>query len=173
MASRAAVAAVDFARLYTTLGLGKETIAGLQAFRKRHGDAQRIHAQYASQPTTVDFAYYRSVLRNTAIADEAEKVLSDFKPVTYDVNAHVKAIETFAAKAVQKAEETAQKIDVELKDLQVTLANIEDARPFEDLTISDFETSHPRLADTVDTMVKKGKFSVPGYKEKFGDLSLV
>ncbi|KAG6378402.1 ATP7, subunit D of the stator stalk of mitochondrial F1F0 ATP synthase [Boletus reticuloceps] len=147
MASRAAVAAIDFARLYTTLGLGKETIAGLQAFRKRH--------------------------ETLPIADEAEKVLNDFKPVTYDVNAHVKAIETFAAKAVEKAEETAQKIDVELKDLQVTLANIEDARPFEDLTVSDFETSHPRLADTVDIMVQKGKFSVPGYKEKFGDLSLV
>lgn len=37
---------------------------------------------------------------------------------------------------VEKAKETAQKIDVELKDLQVTLANIEEARPFEDLTVS-------------------------------------
>ncbi|KAF8138131.1 ATP synthase d subunit [Boletus edulis] len=166
MASRAAVAAVDFARLYTTLGLGKETIAGLQAVS--------MHNTLLNQ-LPVDFAYYRSVLRNTAIADEAEKVLNDFKPVTYDVNAHVKAIETFAAKAVlsRKPKRLHKKLTVELKDLQVTLANIEDARPFEDLTISDFETSHPRLADTVDTMVKKGKFSVPGYKEKFGDLSLV
>lgn len=79
-----------------------ETIAALQAFRKRHGDAQRIHAQYTSQPTTVDFAHYRSVLRNTAIVDEAEKLLKDFKPVTYDVNAHIKAIETFEAKAVSR-----------------------------------------------------------------------
>ena len=79
-----------------------ETIAALQAFRKRHGDAQRIHAQYASQPTTIDFAQYRSVLRNTAIIDEAEKLLKDFKPITYDVNAHIKAIETFEAKAVSR-----------------------------------------------------------------------
>ena len=79
-----------------------ETIATLQAFRKRHGDAQRIHAQYASQPTTVDFAHYRSVLRNTAVVDEAEKLLKDFKPLTYDVNAHIKAIETFEAKAVSR-----------------------------------------------------------------------
>ncbi|KAH0839612.1 ATP synthase d subunit [Lanmaoa asiatica] len=127
-------------------GLLTETIAALQAFRKRHGDAQRIHAQYASQPTTIDFAHYRSVLRNAAVVDEAEKLLKDFKPVTYDVNAHVKAIETFEAKAVEKAKETSQKIDVELKDLQATLANIEEARPFEDLTVSDFEDSHPRLA---------------------------
>jgi hypothetical protein len=79
-----------------------ETIAALQAFRKRHGDAQRIHAQYTSQPTTVDFAQYRSVLRNSTVVDEAEKLLKDFKPVTYDVNAHIKAIETFEAKAVSR-----------------------------------------------------------------------
>ena len=115
----------DFARIYTSLGLGKgesfdhtrsarrglggrtevltltaETIASLQAFRKRHADAQRIHAQLAAQPTTVDLEHYRSVLRNKAVVDEAEKILRDFKPVTYDVNSHIKAIETFEAKAV-------------------------------------------------------------------------
>lgn len=36
---------------------------------------------------------------------------------------------------VEKAKATAEKIDVELKDLQATLANIEEARPFEDLTV--------------------------------------
>lgn len=77
-----------------------ETIAGLQAFRKRHGDAQRIHAQVSAQPTTIDLSHYRSVLKNKAIVDEAEKLLADFKPVTYDVTAHIKAIETFEAKAV-------------------------------------------------------------------------
>lgn len=41
------------------------------------------------------------MLKNQAIIDEAEKLLKDFKPVTYDVNAHVKAIETFEAKAVR------------------------------------------------------------------------
>ncbi|KAH7916706.1 ATP7, subunit D of the stator stalk of mitochondrial F1F0 ATP synthase [Hygrophoropsis aurantiaca] len=173
MASKAATAAVDFTRIYSTLGLGKETISALQAFRKRHGDAQRIQAQYAAQPTTVDLAHYRSVLKNTAIVDEAEKLLRDFKPVTYDVNAHVKAIETFETKAVEKAQETAQKIDVELTELQATLANIEEARPFEDLTVEDVGNAHPRILEAVETMVKKGKWTVPGYKEKFGDLSLM
>ena len=37
---------------------------------------------------------------------------------------------------VEKAQATAAQIDVELKSLQATLANIEDARPFEDLTVS-------------------------------------
>ncbi|KAH9950057.1 ATP synthase d subunit [Amylocystis lapponica] len=173
MASKTAVAAVDFARVYTSLGLSKETIAALQAFRKRHGDAQRIQAQFAAQPTTVDLAHYRSVLKNKAVVDEAEKILRDFKPTTYDVTAHIKAIETFEAKAVTKAKETTEKIDAELKDLQATLANIEDARPFEDLTVEEVGAAHPRIVEAVETMMKKGKWSVPGYKEKFGDLSLM
>ena len=77
-----------------------ETVAALQAFRKRHADAQRIHAQLNTQPTTVDLSHYRSVLKNKAVVDEAEKILKEFKPVTYDVSAHIKAIETFETKAV-------------------------------------------------------------------------
>lgn len=77
-----------------------ETVAALQAFRKRHADAQRIHGQLSSQPTAVDFTHYRSILKNQNIINEAEKLLKDFKPVTYDVNAHVKAIEAFEEKAV-------------------------------------------------------------------------
>lgn len=33
--------------------------------------------------------------------------------------------------------------------------------------------AHPRIRETVENMVKKGKWTVPGYKEKFGDLSLM
>ncbi len=36
---------------------------------------------------------------------------------------------------VVKAQETEEKIGVELKELQATLANIEEARPFKDLTV--------------------------------------
>jgi len=77
-----------------------ETIASLQAFRKRHTDAQRIHNQYSTQPTTVDLNHYRSILKNQEVVAEAEKILKEFKPVTYDVNAHIKAIESFEVKAV-------------------------------------------------------------------------
>ncbi|KAK7061341.1 ATP synthase subunit D, mitochondrial [Favolaschia claudopus] len=173
MASKAAVAAVDFTRIYTTLGLGKETVAALQAFRKRHAEAQRLQQQYASESTTVDIAHYRSVLRNQNVVDEAEKLLNGFKPVTYDVDAHVKAIEAFEAKAVTSAQEMEQKIDVEIKQLQATLANIEEARPFEDLTVYDVGDAHPRLVQVMETMMKKGKFTVPGYTEKFGDLNVL
>ena len=81
-----------------------ETVASLQVFRKRHADAQRIQSQLNAQPTTVDLAHYRSVLKNKAVVDEAEKLLKEFKPVTYDVSGHVKAIETFEAKAVSVLE---------------------------------------------------------------------
>jgi F-type H+-transporting ATPase subunit d len=36
---------------------------------------------------------------------------------------------------VEKAKEAEEKIDLELKDLRATLANIEEARPFEQLTV--------------------------------------
>ena len=39
-------------------------------------------------------------MKNKAIVDEAEKLLKDFKPVTYDVSSTIKAIEAFEAKAV-------------------------------------------------------------------------
>ncbi|KAJ7591080.1 hypothetical protein C8J56DRAFT_858502 [Mycena floridula] len=173
MASKAATAAVDFARVYTSLGLGKETIASLQAFRKRHSDAQRIQNQLESQPTTVDFARYRSILKNQAIVDEAEKLLKDFKPVTYDVSSHIKAIEAFESKAVEQAQAAEEKIDLELKELQATLGNIEQARPFEQMTVKDVTDAHPRFIEVVETMLKKGKWTVPGYKEKFGDLNVM
>ncbi|KAH8118515.1 ATP synthase d subunit [Phellopilus nigrolimitatus] len=173
MASKGAAVALDFTRIYSKLNLGKETIASLQAFRKRHADAQRVTSQLASQPTTVDFARYRSVLKNTAIVDEAEKILKEFKPVTYDVGAHVNAIEAFEAKALENAKATEIKIDEELKDLQATLANIEEVRPFDELTVNDVGNAHPEITKAVETMVQKGKWTVPGYKEKFGDLTLM
>jgi len=171
--SRTVATAVDFARVYSSLGLGKETVASLQAFRKRHSEAQRVLDSLRNQPTTVDLSKYRSTLKNQGIVDEAEKLLKDFKPVTYDVAAQVKAIESFEAKAVSDAEVTVQKVDEELAKLQATLDNIKQARPFEDLTVEEVSQSRPEITKAVETMLKKGKWTVPGYSEKFGDLSMV
>jgi F-type H+-transporting ATPase subunit d len=101
-----------------------------------------------------------------------------------------------------------EKIDIEIKELQATLANIEEARPFEELTVRPLRVSlylsqsdstpqsydvgdaHPRLVQVTETMMKKGKFTVPGaccplpddisflttrpgYAEKFGDLNVL
>lgn len=60
------------------------------------------------------------------------------------------------------AEETTVRINEELKELQETLNNIEQARSFDDLTVEDVGEAHPHLRQTVDTMMKKGKWTVPG-----------
>jgi F-type H+-transporting ATPase subunit d len=148
--------------IYGTDVGGVETIAALQAFRKRHSDATRSHATAHSQPTTVDFNHYRAILKNKAVVDDAEKLFNEFKFVSYDANAHIAAIESFEAKAVAKAQETEKHIDVELEDLQATLKNIESARPFEDLTVEDVAAAHPRILEAVQTMIRKGKWTVPG-----------
>ncbi|SYW80144.1 probable ATP7 - F1F0-ATPase complex, FO D subunit [Ustilago bromivora] len=147
MAARAAAAAVDLAKI-SNLGLGKQTLAQISAFRKRADDAKRQLAQLKQQNTNVDFAHYNKVLRNKDVVSQAQKILSEFKPVTFDVQAQLKAIDAFEAKA-----------------------NIQDARSFDQLTVDDVVAARPEIGRTVDEMVKKGKWTTPGYDEKFGNLS--
>lgn len=97
MAARAA--AVDLAKI-SNLGLGKNTLAQISAFRKRADDAKRQLAQLKQQNTDIDFAHYSNVLRNKDVVSQAQKILSEFKPVTYDVQAQLKAIDAFESKAV-------------------------------------------------------------------------
>lgn len=97
MAARSA--AVDLAKL-SNLGLGKNTLAQISAFRKRADDAKRQLNQLKQQNTEVDFAFYSKQLRNQDVVQQAKKILSEYKPVTYDVGAAVKAIEGFESKAV-------------------------------------------------------------------------
>lgn len=40
------------------------------------------------------------MLKNQDVVAQAEKILKDFKPVTYDVSAQLKALDAFEAKAV-------------------------------------------------------------------------
>jgi hypothetical protein len=89
----------------------------------------------SEQPQDIDFAYYRSVLKNRAVVDEIEKQAKSWKPATYDVARQIKAIEAFEAQAVKSAEETKLVVDKELKDLDKCLKNIEEARPFDQLTV--------------------------------------
>ncbi|KAJ3925526.1 MAG: hypothetical protein NXY57DRAFT_1068861 [Lentinula lateritia] len=55
-------------------------------------------------------------------------------------------------------------MDVKLRDLQTTLANIEEARSFRDFLVLDIDEAHPRISETVKTVMKKVKRSVPSYK---------
>ena len=119
----------------SALGLRGQTAASLQSFKKRNDDARRKVQVLSETPQTIDFEHYRSVLKNTAIVDQIEQHFKNFKPVTYDVNRQLKAIEAFEAEAVKGAEETKGKVEMELASLEKTLENIETARPFEDLSI--------------------------------------
>jgi F-type H+-transporting ATPase subunit d len=132
---RSAALKLDWAKVTSSLGLRGQTVASLQAFKKRNEDARRRVQLLSEQPSKVDFAHYRSILKNQAVVDEIEKHFSTFKPATYDVARQVKAIEAFEAQAVKNAEETKGRVDLELRDLEKTLKNIEEARPFEELTV--------------------------------------
>lgn len=96
---------LDLTPLFTPRWVGypkTETVAALQAFRKRNADAQRALDALRNQPTTVDIAKYRATLKNQSIVDEAERLLKNFTPVTYDVNELVKTIGAFETKAVSR-----------------------------------------------------------------------
>ncbi|KAF2017377.1 mitochondrial ATP synthase [Aaosphaeria arxii CBS 175.79] len=170
---RSAALKLDWTKIGTQLGLKGNTAVALQSFKKRNDDARRKVTVLSEQPQTVDFAYYRSILKNTAVIDEIEKQFSAFKPQTYDVNRQIKAIEAFEAQAVKSAEETKSVVDKELSDLQKTLKNIEEARPFEDLTVDEVAAAQPDIDRRTEQLVSKGRWAVPGYKEKFGDLSVL
>lgn len=132
---RSAALKLDWTKLATQLGLKGQTAAALQSFKKRNDDARRKVTILSEQPQTVDFSYYRSILKNQSVIDDIEKQFNAFKPQTYDVDRQIKAIEAFEGQAVKSAEETKAVVDKELSDLNKTLKNIEDARPFADLTV--------------------------------------
>ncbi|PTB71046.1 hypothetical protein M440DRAFT_1345117, partial [Trichoderma longibrachiatum ATCC 18648] len=85
----------------------------------------------------------------------------------------VKAIEAFEVEAVKNAEATKQAVDLELKDLAATLKNIEEARPFDELTVDEVAAAEKSIDEKTAELVSKGRWMVPGYKEKFGDLAMV
>ena len=105
------------------------------AFKKRHDDALRKVRAPREMPQQIDFAQYRGTLKNRAVVDEVERQFKAWQPKTYDVSRQIKAIEAFEGQAVQSAEETKIAVDKELKNLELTLRNIEEARSFEDLTV--------------------------------------
>ncbi|KAL8295575.1 hypothetical protein RB597_009291 [Gaeumannomyces tritici] len=164
---------IDWAQVTTSLGLRGQTVAALHAFKKRNDDVRRKVQQLSEQPTTVDFASYRAVLKNRAVVDEIEKRFAAFKPAAYDVSRQLKAIDAFEVEAVKNAEATKTQVDLELKDLQATLKNIEEARPFDELTVEEVATAEPSIDEKTSKLVSKGRWTVPGYKEKFGDLSVL
>ncbi|CAG8782379.1 2690_t:CDS:2 [Dentiscutata erythropus] len=161
-------ASIDWSKLTVTLGLKKETIASLLAFRKRNDEAKRVVAALKQQKSDIDFENYRRILKNKAIVNEAEKVLTQFKPTKVDLDAQLKIVENFEKKAMDYARNTVSRVDTELRDLQATLTNMEQTRPFKDISVDELVKAKPELNDIVEKMVKKGRWKIPGYEEKFG-----
>lgn len=126
---------IDWTKIGTQLGLKGQTATALQQFKARNDAARRRLAALQDAPQSVDFANYRSQLNNSKVVDEIESKIQGFKPVTYDVNRQIRAIEAFEQQAVKNAQETKGLVDKELQDLEKTLDNIESARPFEDMTV--------------------------------------
>ncbi|KAK9475026.1 uncharacterized protein V1510DRAFT_400693 [Dipodascopsis tothii] len=166
-------AKVEWGSIISTLSLKGSTATSLQAFRKRNEDARRKVTELSAQSTEVDFAYYRSVLKNTAVVSEIENAYKSFKPVTYDVKEQLAAISTFEAKALSNAKLTEEKVLAELVDLEKTLDNIQSARSFDELTLDDVSAARPDIEAKVSEMVVKGRWNVPGYAEKFGSLAVM
>ncbi|KAI5369346.1 Putative nascent polypeptide-associated complex NAC domain, NAC A/B domain superfamily [Septoria linicola] len=170
---RSAALKIDWANLGTKLGLKGSTANALQSFKARNDAARRKVQQLNEQAQTVDFQHYLSVLKNQDVIADIEKQFTSFSPKKYDVQRQIKAIEAFEAQAVKSAEETKGKVDAELQDLEKTLKNIESARPFEDLTVDEVVAARPDIDERVSQLVSKGRWQVPGYQEKFGNLSVL
>lgn len=112
--------------------------------------------------------HYKSVLKDQRAVEEASKILADFKPVDYDVKKFDEIVGAFEKKAVDAAKATVAKVSSEEESLRATLSNIKDARPFEDLTTLEVGKAAPEVTKAVETAIKKGRWTVPGYREIYG-----
>ncbi|KAJ3294499.1 ATP synthase d subunit [Borealophlyctis nickersoniae] len=164
---RSAATKIDWAGLSTKLK--PETVAAINAFRRRHMDLTKTVADLKEANTSIDFEHYRRILKNQKVVAEAEKAFKSFTPATYDLAEQLRIIKEQESKAVSAAEATAQKVAGELGDLKKLLTNIETARPLEQLTIDDVAKAYPELMPTVDKMVRRHQWFVPGYYERFGE----
>lgn len=76
------------------------------------------------------------------MVDEIEGHVKGFKPKTYDLGRQLKAIDAFEAQAIKSAQETKEKVDVQVKELEACLKNIREVRGFDELTVVCFFAAH-------------------------------
>lgn len=171
--AKSAATKLNWSKVISSLGLTGNTSASLTAFKKRNDEAKKEHLALTSEQTTVDFDHYKSVLKNQKVVSEVQQAVNSFTPVTYDVSKTLKTIDIFEQKAVENAKLTEKSVLEEIEQLQATLKDIEGARPFDQLTVDDVAKARPDLDEKVNYMIKNGKWEVPGYKEKFGDLTVM
>ncbi|KAG0680994.1 ATP synthase d subunit [Pichia californica] len=170
--AKSAASKLDWSKIIPQLGLTGQTASSLTAFKKRNDEAKTTLYELKHQPTDVKFDAY-SHLKNQEIISKIKSDVSSFKASTIDLSKQLKVIEAFEVKAIENAKKTESLVLAELADLEKTLDNIESARPFDQLTVDDVVKARPDVEDKVSDMVSKGRFEVPGYKEKFGDLVIM
>ncbi|KAJ3236097.1 ATP synthase d subunit [Chytriomyces hyalinus] len=155
---------VDFSKLTATLR--PDTVASVNAFRRRHADLVKQISELREQSTTINFEGYRSILSNKKVVNDAEKAFSAFRPASYDLKEQMRVIEAQEAKAVAAAEATERRINQELVELKDLLVHIETARPVDQLTVDDVVKAVPEIDGIVEKMAKRGQWRLPGYYEK-------
>lgn len=170
--AKSAATKIDWAKIIPQLGLTGQTASELTAFKKRNDEAKKTLYVLKEQPTEVNYGAY-SGLKNSKIVSTIKADVSSFKASTVDLSKQLNVINAFEVKAIENAKETESLVLAELADLEKTLDNIESARPFDQLTVDDVVKARPDVEDKVTDMVTKGRFEVPGYKEKFGDLVIM
>lgn len=171
--TKSAANRVDWARVISGLKLTGKTATQLSGFKKRNDEARRrvLELEQQKKQTQVDFAHYKSVLQNNAVVDEIQGHVRSYKPVVADIAKQLESLKAFERVALDNAREAEQQVAQELVQLKDTLSKIEAARPFDELTVEDLVRVRPEIDAKVEQMVKKGKWDVPEYKDRFGDLS--
>lgn len=170
--AKSAATKLDWAKIIPQLGLTGQTASELTAFKKRNDEAKKTLYTLKEQPTEVNYDTY-SGLKNSKIVSTIKADVASFKASTVDLSKQLNVINAFEVKAIENAKATESLVLAELADLEKTLDNIESARPFDQLTVDDVVKARPDVEDKVNDMVTKGRFEVPGYKEKFGDLVIM
>ncbi|KAL6940874.1 ATP synthase d subunit [Hanseniaspora vineae] len=169
--AKSAASKLEWSKVISNLKLTGKTATQLTGFKKRNDEARRQLFALQQQDTEVDFESYRKVLNNKDVIAKIENYVKSYKTVTVDVSSQLSTLKAFEAKAVENAQQTEKLVAQELTALQETLKNIESARAFDELTIEDVMKAKPDVQEKVSELVSKGKWEVPGYKEKFGDLN--
>lgn len=82
-----AVPKVNWSKL--TAPLRPETVAAIAAFRGRNVELLKQIETLQAQDVTLDFAGFRNRIADSKVVDDAEKVLSSFKPKTFDTSKQI------------------------------------------------------------------------------------
>ncbi|KAJ1330694.1 hypothetical protein BSLG_009146 [Batrachochytrium salamandrivorans] len=159
-----AAARIDWSALSTKLK--PETMASVNSFRRRHSDLLKTVTDLREHQVTIDFTRYKSVLKNQKVVEEAERAIKGFRPATVDLSEQLRMVADQEAKAIAAAKKTTSKIEAEMVELKALLTNIETARPLEQMTMDDVTNAYPEVEKTVEKMVRRGQWRVPGYYEK-------